>query len=106
LACPLCDHTISVVYDTRRYLTWWRVWTSARTPCRYELGCGGWNARSTGSGPGGAFRSPPRRVHPEEANGIEAVSMDKPRSSLALVMLTCGPITLQLPHERPRIRAD
>jgi transposase len=28
-----------------------------------------------------------------------------PEAALALVMLTCGPITLQLPHERPRIRA-
>lgn len=24
--------------------------------------------------------------------------------ALALVMLTCGPITLRLPHEQPRIR--
>lgn len=28
-----------------------------------------------------------------------------PEAALALVMLTCGPITLQLPHERPHIRA-
>ena len=28
-----------------------------------------------------------------------------PEAALALVMLTCGPITLQLPHEQPRIRA-
>ena len=27
-----------------------------------------------------------------------------PEAALALVMLTCGPITLQLPHERPDIR--
>lgn len=27
-----------------------------------------------------------------------------PEAALALVMLSCGPITLQLPHERPRIR--
>jgi transposase len=28
-----------------------------------------------------------------------------PEAALALVMLTCGPITLQLPHEQPSIRA-
>jgi transposase len=27
-------------------------------------------------------------------------------AALALVMLSCGPITLQLPHERPRIRSE
>lgn len=27
-----------------------------------------------------------------------------PEAALALVMLTCGPITLHLPHERPKIR--
>ena len=27
-----------------------------------------------------------------------------PEAALALVMLTCGPITLQLPHERPNVR--
>jgi transposase len=27
-----------------------------------------------------------------------------PEAALALVMLTCGPITLQLPHEQPKIR--
>jgi transposase len=26
-------------------------------------------------------------------------------AALALVMLTCGPITLVLPHERPRVRS-
>ena len=28
-----------------------------------------------------------------------------PEAALALVMLSCGPITIHLPHERPRIRA-
>jgi transposase len=28
-----------------------------------------------------------------------------PEAALALVMLSCGPITLHLPHERPKIRA-
>jgi transposase len=28
-----------------------------------------------------------------------------PEAALALVMLTCGPITLRLPHERPKIRS-
>jgi hypothetical protein len=27
-----------------------------------------------------------------------------PEAALALVMLSCGPITLRLPHERPKIR--
>jgi Transposase len=27
-----------------------------------------------------------------------------PEAALALVMLTCGPITVHLPHERPKIR--
>lgn len=57
-----------------------------------------------------AIRLGTNNGRPEGLNNVvrlifrRARGFHSPEAALALVMLTCGPITIRLPHERPRIR--